>query len=74
MGCRFESCWDRHSDWVRSQFASPGSEVSQLLLLPGSPSPPASNFPDHRLYFPLSLGSWIGTCRDVLTILGLPSG
>jgi hypothetical protein len=32
------------------------------------------NFPDRGLYFPLSFGSLIGTCREALTILGLPSG
>jgi hypothetical protein len=29
---------------------------------------------DLGFYFPLSLGSLIGTCREVLTTLGLPSG
>jgi hypothetical protein len=67
--------------WVRSQFGSPGSEANQFQLLKSAwrrpaaiPSPPAADFPDRRPYFPLSLGSLIGTCREVLTILGLPSG
>jgi hypothetical protein len=67
--------------WVRSQFGSPGSEANQFQLMKSAwrrpaaiPSPPAADFPDRRPYFPLSLGSLIGTCREVLTILGLPSG
>jgi hypothetical protein len=34
----------------------------------------ADNILERVLNFPLSLGSLIGTCREVLTILGLPSG
>jgi hypothetical protein len=81
VGCRFESCWDRHSDWGPlpiwfAGFASkpiPAAEMSYAA--PGGNSKSASS----RLsgpgpYFSFSLGSLIGTCREVLTILGLPSG
>jgi hypothetical protein len=60
---------------------SPSSEPSQFQLLKSAsrrpaaiPSPPAAKLPDRGPYFPRSLGSLIGTCREVLTILGLPSG
>ena len=79
MGCRFESCWDRHrtGDPFPIWFAGFGSQpipvAEMIFAAPRGNSKSASSQPAGP-YVPLSLGSLIGTCREVLTILGLPSG